>query len=440
MSDSSLNTQQRLQQLAHDNKPARWGRYSLLTLLAIFILWGSFMPIDSGVPAQGVIGIQSQRQSVQHPQGGVVKHLFVHEGMYVAQGQQLLALDNTQINADLQRAEQEYIQYSARLVRLLAERQHQAQADFRTQTALQEYNNPIIISAIQTQSALLKARVQGAELEQKVLQQRIAAKKIDSQRQQTIATQRQQQIDLLKQEIQAQQALIKQGFMGQERLLSLQREQLERQVEQNEAQLAMSQQQADIAELTQQILLKKSQYQQEIEREMTEVEQQLVVLTQQKNSLQDRLQHTQITAPASGVVVAQTIHTQGGVISAGQVLMDIVPTQNNIMVDAKVAPHLIEKIQLNQTAHIRLTALDSLNPVVEATVISISADQLTPNNNTPPYFAVRLQINTQSLQKVKYQKISAGMPVDVLFKTGERSFFRYLAEPLLKTFFFALRE
>ena len=440
MSDSSLNTQQRLQQLAHDNKPARWGRYSLLTLLAIFILWGSFMPIDSGVPAQGVIGIQSQRQSVQHPQGGVVKHLFVHEGMYVAQGQQLLALDNTQINADLQRAEQEYIQYSARLVRLLAERQHQAQADFRTQTALQEYNNPIIISAIQTQSALLQARVQGAELEQKVLQQRIAAKKIDSQRQQTIATQRQQQIDLLKQEIQAQQALIKQGFMGQERLLSLQREQLERQVEQNEAQLAMSQQQADIAELTQQILLKKSQYQQEIEREMTEVEQQLVVLTQQKNSLQDRLQHTQITAPASGMVVAQTIHTQGGVISAGQVLMDIVPTQNNIIVDAKVAPHLIEKIQLNQTAHIRLTALDSLNPVVEATVISISADQLTPNNNTPPYFAVRLQINTQSLQKVKYQKISAGMPVDVLFKTGERTFFRYLAEPLLKTFFFALRE
>ena len=440
MSDSSLNTQQRLQQLAHDNKPARWGRYSLLTLLAIFILWGSFMPIDSGVPAQGVIGIQSQRQSVQHPQGGVVKHLFVHEGMYVAQGQQLLALDNTQINADLQRAEQEYIQYSARLVRLLAERQHQAQADFRTQTALQEYNNPIIISAIQTQSALLQARVQGAELEQKVLQQRIAAKQIDSQRQQTIATQRQQQIDLLKQEIEAQQALIKQGFMGQERLLSLQREQLERQVEQNEAQLAMSQQQADIAELTQQILLKKSQYQQEIEREMTEVEQQLVVLTQQKNSLQDRLQHTQITAPASGMVVAQTIHTQGGVISAGQVLMDIVPTQNNIIVDAKVAPHLIEKIQLNQTAHIRLTALDSLNPVVEATVISISADQLTPNNNTPPYFAVRLQINTQSLQKVKYQKISAGMPVDVLFKTGERSFFRYLAEPLLKTFFFALRE
>ncbi|MBK9186391.1 MAG: biotin/lipoyl-binding protein [Moraxellaceae bacterium] len=282
MSDSSLNTQQRLQELAHDNKPARWGRYSLLTLLAVFILWGSFMPIDSGVPAQGVIGIQSQRQSVQHPQGGVVKHLFVHEGMYVAQGQQLLALDNTQINADLQRAEQEYIQYAARLVRLLAERQHQAQADFRTQTALQEYNNPIIISAIQTQSALLKARVQGAELEQKVLQQRIAAKKIDSQRQQTIATQRQQQIDLLKQEIEAQQALIKQGFMGQERLLSLQREQLERQVEQNEAQLAMSQQQADIAELKQQMLLKTSQYQQEIEREMTEVEQQLVVLTQQK--------------------------------------------------------------------------------------------------------------------------------------------------------------
>lgn len=434
------NTQQRLEQLAQDNKPARWGRYSLLILLVVFILWGSLMPIDSGVPAQGVIGIQSQRQSVQHPQGGVVKHLFVREGMAVAQGQQLLSLDNTQINADLQRAEQEYIQYSARLVRLLAERQHQAQADFRTQTVLQEYNNPIIISAIQTQSALLQARVEGADLEQQLLQQRIAAKKMDTQRQQTIITQRQQQIDLLKQEIQAQQALTKQGFIGQERLLSLQREQLERQVEQNEAQLAINQQQADIAELKQQMLLKKSQYQQEIEREMTEVEQQLVVLAQQKTSLQDRLQHSMIVAPASGMIVAQTIHTQGGVINAGQVLMDIVPSQTEIVIDAKVSPHLIEKVQLNQKAHVRLTALDSLNPVVEATVVTISADQINPNNNTPPYFAVRLQINPQSLQTLKYQKISTGMPVDVLFKTGERSFFRYLAEPLLKTFFFALRE
>ncbi len=118
----STSTEQSLQELAHDEQPARWERsgFFLLTLVTVFILWGSlFYLSDSSKATQQTIGIQSQRQSVQHPQGGVVKHLFVHEGMYVAQGQQLLALDNTQINADLHDTEPEYIQYAARLVRFI---------------------------------------------------------------------------------------------------------------------------------------------------------------------------------------------------------------------------------------------------------------------------------------------------------------------------------
>ncbi|MCB1674637.1 MAG: HlyD family type I secretion periplasmic adaptor subunit, partial [Pseudomonadales bacterium] len=355
MTDSPLNTQQRLEQLAQDASPARWGRYTLLILLVIFILWGLFVPIDSGVPAQGVIGIQSQRQSVQHPQGGVVQHLFVHEGMYVAQGQQLLRLDSTQIKAELQRAEQETIQYTARLARLLAERQQQSQTDFASVELLKDKHDETVKQAIQTQSALLYAKVKSIELEQQLLQQRIAAKKTQLQQQLTMVKARQAQIELLTQEINANQSLIAQGYTGQERALGLQREQLERQVEQQEAQLAISQHQADIAELSQQIMLTKTQYQQEVEREKSEVEQQLVVLNQQKIALQDRLKQSVIVAPASGVIVAQSIHTEGGVINAGQVLMDIVPSQTEIVVDAKVAPHLIEKVQLNQQAHIRLT-------------------------------------------------------------------------------------
>jgi HlyD family type I secretion membrane fusion protein len=263
---------------------------------------------------------------------------------------------------------------------------------------------------------------------------------LDIQRQQAITNSRQQQVALLAKEIDAHLALIKQGYNGQERLLELQREQLEKQDEQQQAQLMSVQLQADIRELKQQILLKQAQYQQDIEQEMTQVQERLTELAQQKASLADRLKHTQIIAPATGMVLSQTIHTQGGVVNAGQVLMDIVPPQQGFVVDAKVAPHLIEKIQLNQLAHIRLVALNSLNPVVDATVIYISPDQITPTNNNPAYFAVRLAIHPQSLKTLKYEKISAGMPVDVLLKTGERTFIRYLAEPLVKTLFFALKE
>lgn len=417
---------QQLQQFADTQQANRWGRYVLLLFVIALLLWASLVPIDSGVPAQGVIGIEQQRQSVQHWQGGIVKQLLVKEGDQVQQGQLLLALDDTQIRADLQRAEQAYGQYQARLQRLLAEREQRSQ--IHTQDNLN------------TQAALLIARQQTIALEKQVLTEQITSKKLDIQRQQAIKDSRQQQVALLAKEIDAHLALIKQGYNGQERLLELQREQLEKQDEQQQAQLMSVQLQADIRELQQQILLKQAQYQQDIAQEMTQVQERLTELEQQKASLADRLKHTQVIAPATGMVVSQTIHTQGGVVNAGQVLMDIVPPQQTFVVDAKVAPHLIEKIQLNQTAHIRLVALNSLNPVVEAKVIYISPDQITPTNNNPAYFAVRLAINPQSLKSLNYQKISAGMPADVLLKTGERTFLHYLAEPLIKTLFFALKE
>lgn len=421
---------QQLQQFADTQQANRWGRYVLLLFVIALLLWASLVPIDSGVPAQGVIGIEQQRQAVQHWQGGIVKKLLVKEGDQVQQGQLLLALDDTQIRADLQRAEQAYGQYQARLQRLLAEREQRV--------SLIKTNH--VEDNLNTQAALLIARQQTIALEKQVLSEQITSKKLDIQRQQAITNSRQQQVALLAKEIDAHLALIKQGYNGQERLLELQREQLEKQDEQQQAQLMMVQLQADIRELQQQILLRQAKYQQDIEQEMTQVQERLTELEQQKASLADRLKHTQIISPATGMVVSQMIHTQGGVINAGQVLMDIVPPQQGFVVDAKVAPHLIEKIQLNQLAHIRLVALNSLNPVVEAKVIYISPDQITPTNNSPAYFAVRLVINPQSLKSLKYQKISAGMPAEVLLKTGERTFIHYLAEPLLKTLFFALKE
>lgn len=424
----SVNEQ--LQQFADTQQANRWGRYVLLLFVIALLLWASLVPIDSGVPAQGVIGIEQQRQAVQHWQGGIVKQLLVKEGDQVQQGQLLLALDDTQIRADLQRAEQAYGQYQARLQRLLAEREQRVSL---TKTNHVEDN-------FNTQAALLTARQQTITLEKQVLTEQITSKKFDIQRQQAITNSRQQQVALLAKEIDAHLALIKQGYNGQERLLELQREQLEKQDEQQQAQLMSIQLQADIRELQQQILLRQAKYQQDIEQEMTQVQERLTELEQQKASLADRLKHTQIISPATGMVVSQMIHTQGGVINAGQVLMDIVPPQQTLMVDAKVAPHLIEKVQLQQIAHIRLVALDSLNPVVEGKVVYISPDQITPTNNSPAYFAVRLVINPQSLKSLKYQKISAGMPAEVLLKTGERTFIRYLAEPLVKTLFFALKE
>ncbi|HNE91681.1 MAG TPA: biotin/lipoyl-binding protein, partial [Agitococcus sp.] len=176
----SVNEQ--LQQFADTQQANRWGRYVLLLFVMVLLLWASLVPIDSGVPAQGVIGIEQQRQAVQHWQGGIVKKLLVKEGDQVQQGQLLLALDDTQIRADLQRAEQAYGQYQARLQRLLAEREQRSQLNHNNQ--LQDNLN--------TQAALLTARQQTIALEKQVLSEQITSKKLDIQRQQAITNSRQQ--------------------------------------------------------------------------------------------------------------------------------------------------------------------------------------------------------------------------------------------------------
>lgn len=434
------NTDQQLEAIANYSQPATWGRYGLGIFLLLFILWASLMPIDSGVPAQGVIGIQSQRQSVQHQYGGVVKRLLVSEGSRVNKGQLLLELESTQMRADLTRVSQELIQYSAKYARLLSERQHLNAINFKAQPQLQDSQDTAVQAAINTQTAFFHARAASLTLQSAVVAERIKSKRIEIKRQQSLVTGRQQQAQLLSTEIASHRALLTQQYVSQERLFELERQLSDVSVGQQQAQLAISQAQADIAELESQSALQTVQFQRDAENEMADVQQQMVILAQQRVSLLDQIAHTHILAPAAGVVVGQVIHTQGGVALEGQVLMDIVPDDSLIVVDAKVAPHLIENIQLHQNAHIRLLALDSLNPVVDGVVTRISADQLINSNTGEAYFSVRVAINQQSLQKIQYKKLSAGMPVEVLFKTGERTFFRYLAEPLLKTFFFALRE
>lgn len=434
------STDQQLEAIANYSHQAKWGRYGLGVFLLMFILWASTMPLDSGVPAQGVIGIQSQRQSVQHQYGGVIKRLLVTEGSRVTKGQLLIELENTQIEAELVRATQQLTQYSAKYARLLAERQHLPNVDFSAQPMLKNDQEATVSATINTQKAFFQARAASLNLQAQVVAERIKSKRLEIKRQQSLVIGRQQQAKLLSTEIASHQALLTQQYVSQERLFELERQLSDVAIGQQQAQLAISQAQAEIAELENQNLLQTAQFQRDVENEMADVQQQMVVLEQQRQSLSDQLAHTRIQAPAAGVVVGQVIHTLGGVALEGQVLMDIVPDESLIVVDAKVAPHLIEKIQLNQNAHIRLLALDSLNPVVEGVVTRISADQLINTNTGEAYFSVRVAINRQSLQKLQYKKLSTGMPVEVLFKTGERTFFRYLAEPLLRTFFFALRE
>jgi len=434
------STDQQLDDIANYTQPAKWGRYGLGFFFLLFLLWAGTMPIDSGVPAQGIIGIESKRQSVQHQHGGVVKRLLVTEGRRVAKGQVLLELDDTQIVADLARATHELTQFSAKNARLLAERQQLTSIDFRTQPILANMQDQTVQAAIHTQSAFFNARANALRLESQVVAERIKSKKLEIKRQQSLVSGRQQQAKLLTTEIASHRALLTQQYVSQERLFELERELSDVEIGQTQGQLAISQAQADIAELESQSRLQLAQFQRDVENEMADVQQQMVILQQQTQSLDDQLAHTQIQAPATGIVVGQIVHTQGGVISAGQVLMDVVPDDNAMVVDAKVAPHLIEHVQRGQLAHVRIVALDSLNPVVDGVVATISADQITNPNTGEAYFTVRLYINKQSLAKLKYKRISAGMPVEVLLKTGERTFLQYLLEPLLKTFFFALRE
>lgn len=422
------------------SRATRWGVLALVLGLGGFLAWAALAPLDQGVPAHGVVAIDTKRKPVQHLSGGIVRQVLVREGDIVQEGQLLVELDDRMARANYESVRQRYLGLRAIQGRLLAEQQGAAAITWHPDL-LAARQDPWIEAQMQAQQQLLRSRQEGLQAEVAALEEAIQGQQATLNALRDILPSRREQLALLQEDLRNIASLAAEGYAPRVRQSELQRQVAELHAQLAELQGNQQRTLRSIAELRQRILARQQDYRKSVEDELTRVNLEVQADAERYRAALAELQRTDIRAPAAGQVVGLTVQSVGAVIQPGQKLMDIVPADEPLLLEARLEPHLVHQVQPGLRTDVRFPAF-AHDPqlVVEGEVVSVSGDLLADAHTGTPYYLIRVALTPAGKRALGARRLQPGMPAEVIVKTGERSLLNYLAGPLLRRVAASLKE
>ncbi len=391
------------------------------------------------MPSQGLVAISTKRKAVQHPTGGIIKEVLVGEGDRVKEGQVLIKLDEAASRANYETVRQHYLSLRANQGRLIAEQSGASTITFHPDL-VSASKDPLIRSQMLTQEQLFQSRRSMLRADVQGMQESIEGQQGLLQSYQGMLSNRRTQISLINDELTHTRELVKEGYAPRNRQLELERGVSEANASIAEAMGNITRAQRSISELRQRIISRQQEYRKEVETQLGDVSREVLSDEAKFHALADDLNRIEIRSPAEGQVVGLAVQTVGGVIQAGQKLMDIVPDNELLLIETKVAPNLIDRVHAGLPVDIRFSAFaNTPQLVVEGKVVSISGDLLTEQNGAA-YYLSRVSVTPEGYKRLGKRVLQPGMPVEVVFKTGERSLLTYLLHPLTKRIAASMKE
>jgi len=420
----------------------------LMGLLIMFILfgvigvWAAVVPLSAGAIAPGKVVSESNRKEIQHLEGGIIKEILVGDGDVVKANQVLVKLDSTNAKARSDQVLGQYLAAKATEARLIAERDGKSEITFPEEYVAQEATNPKVKEALETQRRLFTTRRDALEGQINVLNQKAAqsGEEMRGLREQIAAANT--QINLLAQEIATVEGLLKTGNALKPRLLNLQRQQADLMGQRGNAQAMVSRASQAASEAKMNIINAKNDFMNKVAAELKDTQVQLSSLEEQARATSDVARRVEVVAPLAGTVTALDVHTVGGVVQPGAVLMYLVPADDRMIVEARVSPQDIDVVHAGLIAQVRLTAFKSryLRPI-EGKVITVSADRVEDAATRENYFVARIEIPQSELAALGENiKLTSGMPADVLIVTGTRTMLSYIVRPIRESFGHAFHD
>lgn len=405
-------------------------------------VWAALAHIAEAAVALGVVSPDGSRKTVQHLEGGIIAEILVDDGDYVRPGDPLLLLEETQARAAFEVLQGERRLLAAKLARLLAEQRGQESVELPEWLAADENSDPELHEVLQAQRDLFMARrdlhdgrkaIGGKRIEE--LREEIAG--LESQ----IRSQ-QEQISLLDQELAAKKKLLDRGMLARPEFFALQRLRAEIQGEMAENVAGIARARQTIGETRLQIVNEDATRLDKIVSELALVRSELASVDERVRAQQDVLERTLVKAPVSGVVVEKRFHTTGGVVGPGHPILDIVPDDAELLVDARVRPVDIDSVAAGQQARVHFLPYSERNlPQIWGTVRSISADSIVDEITGEAYFLARVEVPPEELAKLgEGAKVTPGMPAEILIMTGERTALQYLLQPIIDSLRRSFRE
>ncbi|MEM6680751.1 MAG: HlyD family type I secretion periplasmic adaptor subunit [Pseudomonadota bacterium] len=394
------------------------------------IVWAALSPLASAVMAFGVITVDTNRKQIQHLEGGVVKKIHVRDGDEVKAGDILLTLDETLAGASAAIVRGNLDASLAQEARLLAERDDLGRVRYPDAISARR-GEAQIAELIAAQDRLFQARSSALTGQITILDNQISQLTEQITGLAAQASAKTSQIELINEELVALRDLFNKGYATKARLLSLERESERLTGEKGEhlAEIARVKTAMSERRLQKQQLL--SERRQEITDELKTVQSELFDLRERLAAADNVLSRIEIRAPVAGTVVGMTVHTLGGVVSPGQVILDLVPSDDLLVIDARINPLDVDEVTPGQPARVRISAFQQRNiPELNGTVKTLSADILEDERSGESFYSARIEVPAEEALRLEGKRLTPGMPAEAYITTGERTALAYLTQPL----------
>jgi len=413
----------------------------VLSLAAGFTAWAYLAPLNAATIAQGTVVVSSNRKTIQHLEGGIVKAIVAHDGDAVRAGDPLVILEEAQTLARLNLLEGRDDVSRAEQARLMAERTGIDTIEFDPDLTKKATASIATAQVLEGQRRLFTARREMLEGQIVILRNRIAQSDIQVAGLRAQEAAKQRQLGMFRQETAGLVTLNEKGIVSSNRVLSIQRDaaQISADLGMITSSIAGVQQAVNEARL--QILQVTKTFNESVETNARETRSTVFDLAQQLVAARDQVARLTIRAPSSGRVVDSAVHTVGGVLPPGQRLMDIVPMDDKLIVEARIAPNDIDGVVVGAQAEVRFPAFHrTIAAPIFGRVVSVSADRLIDPRSTAPYYLVRVEPTMAAGAEFDQIRLAPGLSAEVVIDKGARSFAEYLLGPIGNVLKAALRQ
>lgn len=412
--------------------PLLFGLVVVGLFFGVLGIWAALAPLASGAIATGVVSPDSSRRVVQHLEGGIIEQVHVREGQRVAAGETLVTLQETRMAADFASRREQWLRLLVVLARLEAQAEGLPEPVFPPEVLAED--SPALENYVATQRELFSIRQASLAQQQQIHQRQIQQLESEMGALGAENAGLARQMELVEEEVTAKSGLLEQQLIGRSEVLALQREQarLRSAIAANEARIAQAGQ--SIEEVRLQLLQTGSRFRDEVAQESTQVNNELAQLREGMVSSRDALERTRIVSPVDGIVLNIRSQTTGGVIRAGDPVMDIVPLEDDLVIVARLAPKDIDVVQVGLQAQVTLVPFASRNTLpLAGEVIQVAADSKLDEATGQSFYEIRVKVPATELARHDGFYLSPGMPADVTVVTGERTMLQYLLDPFLRS-------
>jgi protease secretion system membrane fusion protein len=421
---------------------ARMGWLIVLVGVGGFLLWALLAPLDKGVPMGGTVAKESNRQAVQHQAGGTISQILVRDGDVVKAGQVLVRMNPIIAQSAVEMTDGQYLSALAVGARLQAEQAGARSIKF-PQPLEQRASDPRVAEMMSLQRSLLVSRQASLQNELGGVDESIAGLKLQIQGLQESRDSKKEQVNILKEQLSGMRDLAKEGYIARNRMLDLERTfaQLGGSISEDIGNIGRAQRQ--VTELTLRKAQRTQDYQKEVRTQLTDVQKEAEAQQARLQAQKFELSNVEVKSPADGTVVGLAVFTPGGVVPAGFKMMDIVPSDDPLVVEGQLPVNLVDRVHAGLKTELIFSAFNAnRTPHIEGEVEQVAADRTVDERTGSAFYTVRVKVTPQGARKVAEHKmdIRPGMPVELFVKTGERTMMNYLLKPVLDRAKSALTE